>query len=386
MLRFLNAGESHGPALTAIVEGMPAGVPVTEEYINNHLARRQMGYGRGGRMKIERDEVRFTAGVRGGLTLGSPVCMVIENKDFTNWESTMSPGLKADLEERVVTKPRPGHADLSGAIKYCHKDIRNILERASARETASRVAVGTLARRFLEMFEIKVFSHVIQIGSARVRKFPPSPTELAAKAEDSELLCCCAETEEAMKREIDCAKDAGDSLGGIFEVIVTDLPVGLGSYVQWDRKLDGRLAQAIMSIQAIKGVEVGLGFGVAALPGSMVHDELFYDENQGFYRNTNRAGGIEGGISNGEPLVIRAAMKPIPTLYKPLRSVDLLSKKEFSASIERSDTCAVTAAAVVAEAVISFELACAMLEKFGGDSLAEIRRNYDAYMAYMRQV
>lgn len=384
MLRFLNAGESHGPALTAIVEGMPAGVPVTEEYINTQLARRQMGYGRGGRMKIERDQVEFTAGVRGGFTLGTPICLVIRNRDYANWEKTMTPSPSADLDERVVTRPRPGHADLAGAIKYNHADIRNVLERASARETATRVAVGALGRRLLEMFGIQIFGHVVQIGSVRA-VIPPSYEEVRRLAAASELFCADPEAEQAMKTEIDASKEAGDSLGGIFEVVVTNLPVGLGSFVQWDRKLDGRLAQAVMSIQAVKGVEIGMGFRAATLPGSQVHDEIFYGSG-GFYRFTNRAGGLEGGITNGEPLVIRAAMKPIPTLYKPLKSVDLATKEPFAASVERSDTCAVPAAAVVAEAAVAFELARAMIEKFGGDSLAEMQRNYEAYVAYVRQV
>ncbi|ADG82591.1 chorismate synthase [Thermincola potens] len=384
MLRFLNAGESHGPALTAIVEGMPAGVPVTEEYINTQLARRQMGYGRGGRMKIERDQVEFTAGVRGGFTLGTPICLVIRNRDYANWEKTMTPSPSADLDERVVTRPRPGHADLAGAIKYNHADIRNVLERASARETATRVAVGALGRRLLEMFGIQIFGHVVQIGSVRA-VIPPSYEEVRRLAAASELFCADPEAEQAMKTEIDASKEAGDSLGGIFEVVVTNLPVGLGSFVQWDRKLDGRLAQAVMSIQAVKGVEIGMGFRAATLPGSQVHDEIFYGSG-GFYRCTNRAGGLEGGITNGEPLVIRAAMKPIPTLYKPLKSVDLATKEPFAASVERSDTCAVPAAAVVAEAAVAFELARAMIEKFGGDSLAEMQRNYEAYVAYVRQV
>ncbi len=385
MLRFLNSGESHGPALTAIVEGMPAGVPVTEEYINEQLSRRQSGYGRGGRMAIERDQVKFTGGVRGGYTMGTPICMVVENKDFTNWESVMSPGTGASLEERVVTRPRPGHADLAGAIKYNHFDIRNVLERASARETTTRVAVGTLARRLLDMFGIKIFSHVVQIGDVKAENTSNNYEELAQRAAASEVMCANADQEAAMKAAIDKAKADGDSLGGTFEVVITNLPVGLGSYAQWDRKLDGRLAQAVMSIQAIKGVEIGGGFKAAELPGSQVHDEIFHG-SEGFYRKTNRAGGIEGGITNGEALILRAAMKPIPTLYRPLKSVDLASKEEFAASIERSDTCAVPAAAVVAEAAVAFEIAVTMVEKFGGDSLEEMKRNYSAYQAYVRQV
>lgn len=398
MLRFLTAGESHGPALTAMVEGLPAGLPLTAEYINNQLARRQTGYGRGGRMLIEKDRVNITSGVRGGLTLGSPVTMMIENRDWANWEEVMSPEPGARLDERVVTKPRPGHADLPGAVKYNHADVRNILERASARETAARVAVGAVGRRMLEEFGVRVFAHVVRIGSVSIGRRDHdisaagaaddiSPLfELADRAAVSELLCAFPEAETAMKAEIDRAKAAGDSLGGVFEVVVTGLPVGLGSHVQWDRKLDGRLAQAVMSIQAVKGVEIGFGFSAAAVPGSQVHDELYYSADKGFHRQTNRAGGLEGGITNGEPLVLRAAMKPIPTLYTPLRSVDLKTKEPFTASVERSDICAVPAAAVVAEAAVALALADAMTEKFGGDSLAEMQRNYTGYLNYMRQV
>lgn len=392
MLRYLTAGESHGPALTSIVEGLPAGLPLTAEYINIQLARRQTGYGRGGRMLIEKDKVRITSGVRGGITLGSPVTLVIENRDWANWEEVMSPEPGARLDERVVTKPRPGHADLAGALKYNHNDVRNILERASARETAARVAVGTVGRRLMEEIGVRVFAHVVQIGSVAVTDCNFSDeagfalAQMADRAAASELLCAYSEAEAAMKAEIDLAKAAGDSLGGVFEVVVTGLPAGLGSHVHWDRKLDGRLAQALMSIQAIKGVEIGLGFGAAAVPGSKVHDELFYSGDNGFFRQTNRAGGLEGGITNGEPLVLRAAMKPIPTLYTPLQSVDLLTKESFTASVERSDICAVPAAAVVAEAAAAFVLADALTEKFGGDSLAEIKRNYAGYLDYIRQV
>lgn len=392
MLRFLTAGESHGPALTAIVEGLPAGLLLTAEYINGQLARRQTGYGRGGRMLIEKDKAKITSGIRGGVTLGSPITLVIENRDWANWEEVMSPEPGARLDERVGTKPRPGHADLAGALKYNHNDVRNILERASARETAARVAVGTVGRRMLEEIGVQVFGHVVRIGSvaAADRDIPCGAditlAELVERAAASELLCAFPETETAMKAEIDRAKAAGDSLGGVFEVVVTGLPAGLGSHVQWNRKLDGLLAQAVMSIQAIKGVEIGLGFAAAATPGSRVHDEIFYSAEKGFYRQTNRAGGLEGGMTNGEPLVLRAAMKPIPTLYTPLQSVDILSKEMFSASVERSDICAVPAAAVVAEAAVAFVLADALAEKFGGDSLAEMKRNYAGYLDYIRQV
>ncbi len=386
MLRYLTAGESHGKALTALVEGLPAGVPLTEEYINIQLARRQGGYGRGGRMKIEKDSVSITAGVRGGLTTGGPVSLVIENRDWANWSEVMSPGADARTDERVVTKPRPGHADLSGALKYGHTDIRNILERASARETAARVAAGTAGRALVEQFGIRIFGHVTAIGSIEITEIPGDAGEISQRAARSELLCADPEAEARIKQEIDRCREEGDSLGGIFEIIVSGLPPGLGSHVQYDRRLDGRLAQAVMSIQAIKGVEFGIGFQAGRLRGSQVHDELFHSPSGGFYRNTNRAGGLEGGITNGEPLVLRAVMKPIPTLYKPLRSVDMHSKETYEASIERSDVCAVPAAVVVGEAVVGFEIARAVAEKFGGDSLAEMKRNYDSYVEYVKQV
>lgn len=386
MLRYITAGESHGPSLTAIVEGLPAGIPLTSQYINTQLARRQGGYGRGGRMQIEKDTVQFTAGVRGGFTTGAPVCLVVANRDWANWSETMSPGPDAALNDRVVTKPRPGHADLAGAIKYNHQDVRNILERASARETAIRVASATTGRALCEQFGIKVIAHVVRIGKVGVEPSQLPPEEIQEKAVQSELMCADSKAEALMKQEIDKAKQEGDSLGGIFEIVVTGLPIGLGSHAQYDRKLDGRLAQAVMSIQAIKGVEMGIGFKAGELPGSEVHDELFYAPGRGFFRETNRAGGLEGGITNGEPLVMRAVMKPIPTLYKPLKSVDFLTKDPYEASIERSDVCAVPAAAVVGEAVVAFEIARALVEKFGGDSLMEMKRNYDSYMEYVKQV
>ncbi|MBM7854057.1 chorismate synthase [Desulfohalotomaculum tongense] len=385
-MRFLTAGESHGPALTAIVEGLPAGLPLTEEYVNQHLARRQGGYGRGGRMKIEKDRVRFLSGVRGGLTLGSPVTMLIENKDYANWSDIMSPAPGADVSKRVVTRPRPGHADLTGAIKYRHRDIRNVLERASARETAARVAVGSAARLLLEELGIKIIGFVKQIGSVAVEEKEYSFTELRDSLSRSQLLCPDPGAERRMIEEIDRCRQQGDSLGGIFEIHAYNLPVGLGSYVHYDRKLDGRLAGALMSIQAIKGVEIGAGFRAAAMPGSEVHDEIFYHPHEGFYRQTNGAGGIEGGMTNGRAVVVRAAMKPIPTLYKPLRSVDLHTKEPFEASVERSDVCAVPAAAVVGEAVVAWELAAAVLEKFPGDNLQELVNAVQQHRQYVRQV
>ncbi len=370
MLRYLTAGESHGPALTAIVEGMPAGLELTAEYINRQLARRQQGYGRGGRMQIETDKVEFLAGIRGGKTLGSPISLQIKNRDWSNWSAIMAAG-EADLESRRVSVPRPGHGDLAGHIKYGHQDLRNILERASARETAARVAACTVGRRLIEYYGMEITSHVIQIGSVRAESYELE--YIREQAPKSSLLCADATAEAAMIKEIDQAKEKGDSLGGIFEVIVSNIPVGIGSHVHWDRKLDGRIAGALMSIQAIKGVEIGLGFAAAGLPGSRVHDEIFSDQT-GFRRGSNNAGGIEAGMSNGQNIVVRVAMKPIATLYQPLRSVNLESGLEAQASIERSDICAVPAAAVVGEAVVAFELAAAFLEKFSGDSIAEIDR------------
>lgn len=384
MIRFVTAGESHGPALTAVVENLPSGIPVSEEYINRQLKRRQAGYGRGGRMKIESDRVRFLSGVRGGITLGSPVAMLIENKDWANWSEIMDPGPAALTGERVVTRPRPGHADLPGAIKYGHRDIRNVLERASARETAARVAAGSLARRLLEELGVCIVGIVVRIGPVAADVPDLSPADLAGLVERSPVGCAVPETGEAMKVEIDRARKDGDSLGGVFEIRVCGLPPGIGSYASWDRKLDGRLAGAIMSIQAIKGVEVGLGFAAAQIPGSGVHDEIYHREGLGFYRQTNRAGGIEGGMSNGSPVVVRAAMKPIPTLYKPLKSVDIDSKEAFEASVERSDVCAVPAARVVGEAVAAWEIAGACLEKFGGDSLEEIKERWHSYLERVR--
>lgn len=393
MLRYLTAGESHGSMLTAIVEGMPAGLAITAGCIDAELKRRQGGYGRGGRMKIESDRVEISSGVRHGLTLGSPVSLLIKNLDWENWSLVMSPAEQLALSDgREVARPRPGHADLTGGLKYGHADLRNVLERSSARETAARVAAGTLGRRLIEEFGIRVMSWVVNIGGEACSP-KGDPEALFRRAEASAVRCPVRQASSRMMKRIDAAKKAGDSLGGIFEVVVTGVPPGLGSHVHWDRKLDGRLAGALMSVQAIKGVEVGVGFKAGAAPGSKVHDEIFYcsggkDRHRGpywpacprFYRKTNNAGGIEGGMSNGEPIVLRAVMKPIPTLYKPLRSVDISTKKPFKASVERSDVCAAPAAAVVAEAVVAFEVAGAFLEKFGGDSVRETGRNYRGYL------
>ncbi len=391
MIRYLTAGESHGPQLTAVVEGLPAGLGVAEEAINIDLARRQCGYGRGGRMKIEKDTVEILSGVRWGKTLGSPVTLAIANRDWPNWQEKMSAEERYRDDTIAVTRARPGHADLAGAMKYDHRDVRNILERSSARETAIRVAVGAMAKALLAHFDIAVYGFVIELGGISAERPDLSLEELKELTDHSELFTYDKVAETEMKRLIDQMKDAGDTVGGVVEVNVHGVPVGLGSHVQWDRKLDARLAMAVMSIQAFKGVEIGLGFEAARSPGSKVHDEIFFDAGRvgdrattGFYRETNNAGGIEGGISNGENLVIRAAMKPIPTLYTPLRSVDIVSKEPFEATVERSDVCAVPAAAVVAEAVVAIEVANAFLEKFGGDSIAEVERNYQSYLGYLR--
>ncbi len=397
MLRYLSSGESHGPVVTAIMEGMPSGLAVGAKAIDAELARRQSGYGRGDRMRIESDCVKLLSGIRNGRTLGSPITLAVENRDWENWKEVMAPGLLTrGAGEGVVTRPRPGHADLTGGLKYAHRDLRNILERSSARETAARVAVGAVARSFLSDVGIDVYSWVIEIGGVKYNASGASnAAALFTKAEASLVRCPDRAVSTRMKSRIKKAKEAGDSLGGVFSVVVKGVPPGLGSHVQWDRKLDAKLSMALMSIQAIKGVEVGIGFGAGAVPGSKVHDEIFYKasragagafwpQKKGFYRKTNNAGGIEGGMSNGELIALRAVMKPIPTLYKPLRSVDIDTKKSFRASVERSDTCAVPAAAVVAEAVVAFEIASAFLDKFGGDSMREIKRNYKGYLKQVK--
>lgn len=403
MLRFKTAGESHGKGLVAIVDGLPAGIEVDIEHINDKLARRQGGYGRGGRMKIEKDRVEIFSGVRAGKTMGSPVALLIHNRDWVNWQEVMAVEAKesggqagevnilADerLEkiEKRVTRPRPGHADLAAALKYNTDDIRNILERASARETAARVAVGGLTDCLLRYFEIDIVSHVIQLGSISAPlEGKVSFAELKERVYASPLHCYDREKEEEMMKYIDEIRKAGDTLGGIVEIRTSPLPVGLGSHTQWDRKLDGKIAQAMMSIPAVKGVEIGPAFENSTRPGSEVHDEIFYTKERGYYRKTNRAGGLEGGTSNGQPLIVRIAMKPIPTLYRPLQSVDMKTKEPFEASIERSDVTAVPAAGVVAEAMLSFVLAQALLEKFGGDSIEEMLGNYKAYLDRIRKM
>lgn len=386
MLRYLTAGESHGPQLTTIIEGLPSGLKISTANINRDLARRQQGYGRGGRMQIETDTALVLSGVRWGETLGSPVTLAIINRDWENWKEKMSPDAGYRDDSIRVTRPRPGHADLAGAMKYNQRDVRNILERSSARETAVRVAVGSLAKELLRQFGIEICGFVVALGQIKVKRNDLPVQELAAIAAASELFTFDPVADVAMKQHIDTMKQAGDSVGGVVEVVATGVPPGLGSHVQWDRKLDARLAMALMSIQAIKGVEVGAGFATATVPGSSVHDEIHYNVKDGrYYRRTNSAGGIEGGMSNGADIVLRAAMKPIPTLYQPLPTVDLDTREQVAATVERSDVCAVPAASVVAEAVVAIEIAAAFLDKFGGDSIAEIERNYRGYMQYLKE-
>ncbi len=376
----MTGGESHGPAVTAMVEGIPAGMPLLAADVDGDLERRQRGYGRGGRMKIETDRVEFLGGVRGGETLGGPIVLRIENRDHANWQGRMG-AAPFEVAPEMLTRPRPGHADLAGGLKYDRKDLRDILERASARETAGRVAVGGVCRKLLAQFGVEVFAHVVSIGSvdATVPELPWR--ELRERARASDVGCTDDVAAVKMRQAILETAHAGDTLGGIFEVVALGVPPGLGSHVQWDRKLDGRIGQALMSIHAIKGVEVGLGFGAARVRGSSVHDAIDYDTTgHSFTRPTNRAGGLEGGITNGMPIVCRAAMKPIATLKRALPSVDVHTKDRFDAAHERSDVCAVPAASVVGEAMLAITLADALLEKFGADSLTELRRNVSGYL------
>ena len=393
-LRFTTAGESHGKALVATVEGLPAGLAVTAEWVDHELARRMQGYGRGARMKIERDRIEWLSGLRAGETLGSPVAMLIPNRDWANWEDVMAyesadgPG---ELRRRRVTRPRPGHADLAGVLKYDRVDARDILERASARETTARVAAGALAKRLLAEFGVEIGSHVISLGGVLAQRVElPVPLNEASDRSEVRVLDPAAESE--IIRRIDAAKKAGDTLGGEVEVVARGVVVGLGSHVSWDRKLDGRLAGMLMSIPAVKGVEIGMGFEAARRPGSEVHDPIGGEAGKrgsgegrdlrgGFRRSSNNAGGLEGGITTGEPVVVKVAMKPIATLMSPLATVDLSTGAPAKAVSERSDVTAVPAMGVIAEAVVALVLADAMLEKFGGDSLAEMRRNYDGYVA-----
>ncbi|MBA3965812.1 MAG: chorismate synthase [Nitrospirales bacterium] len=384
MLRYLNAGESHGRGLMAVVEGVPSGLPVTAEEINADLIRRQGGYGRGGRMRIEKDRIEFICGVRKGKTLGNPLGLLIWNKDWENWKDIMASEPGPPSTERVVTRPRPGHADLVGAIKYGHRDIRNVLEKASARETAIRVAIGGVAKSLLAQFDIRVVSYTMDIGGVAAPS-PNDPLMAYEHAEQSDVRCHDPETAKKMIEQIRAAKHKGDSLGGIFEVVVTNVPIGLGTYAQWDRRLSARLAFAAMSIQAMKGVEIGMGFESARRFGSEVHDDIYFDKATGqFIRKSNNAGGLEGGITNGQPIVLRVAMKPIATLYTPKDSVDIETKEPFEATVERSDICTVPAAGVVGEAVIAYEMANALIEKFGGDTLDEMKKSFEAYQEYVR--
>ena len=375
MLRYFTAGETHGKCLTVIIEGMPSGVKISLDKINAELARRQEGYGRGGRMKIEKDTAEILSGVRGGYTLGSPIAIKIENRDWQNWESIM--GTEECTDEKSVIFPRPGHADLTGGMKYNHRDMRNVLERASARETAARVAAGALVRQALEPFGIEFMSHVKRIGEIEDSADINAPDFFERVNASPGGFGDENDGKKAMEY-IDKIKADGESVGGVVETIVKGLPAGLGSYVHYDRKLDASIAFGVMSVQAIKGVEIGMGFGVSETEGSKVHDEIVYDET--YHRLTNNAGGIEGGMTNGEDVIVRAAMKPIPTLYNPLRTVNIEDKSEHKATVERSDVCAVPACAVVVEAAVAFEITKAFLDKFSGDCMEDVRAYYDAYM------
>lgn len=379
--RFTTAGESHGKALAAIVEGLPSGLEINFDELNHELWRRQQGYGRGGRQKIESDKVEILSGIRHGKTLGSPIALVIENKDFVHWQEIMSSEvITAETKNpRIVKRPRPGHADLAGGQKFQTRDLRDVLERASARETAARVACGALAKQLLKAFGIEVRSHITQLGGIPEKAIEADWEQIKAVPEDSPLGCADETVQADMMKLIDQAKEDGDTLGGIFEVVVRGLPIGLGSHTSWAEKLDGRLAQAIVSIQAVKAAEIGEGVANANRPGSQVHDEIAYKDGH-YYRTSNRAGGLEGGITNGEELRVRGYMKPISTLKKPLKSVDIDTKEESLAAFERSDVTAVTAAGVIGESMTAIVLANAMREKFGGDSLEEMKRNFDTYL------
>ncbi|QNK55362.1 chorismate synthase [Paenibacillus sp. PAMC21692] len=380
-LRYLTAGETHGPQLTAIIEGLPSNLKLDFEELNFQLQRRQKGHGRGRRMQIEKDTAEIVGGVRHGKTTGAPVALVVQNNDWKHWTKVMNiePIEGSDEEKRRVHRPRPGHADLNGGLKYNLKDLRNVLERSSARETAARVGVGAIARQLLAEFGIKVAGQVIRIGEIEAPANNLPIDELIKLTEESSVRVVDKDTEDKMTAYIDQIKAEGDSIGGIVECIIEGVPIGLGSHVQWDRKLDGRIAGAVMSINAFKGCEIGIGFEAAKLRGSQVHDEIMYEADKGYHRATNRLGGFEGGMTNGEQIVVRGVMKPIPTLYKPLRSVDIDTKEPFTAQVERSDSCAVPAASVVMEHVVAWEVAKAFLEKFGGDSIEEIRANLKSY-------
>jgi len=382
MLRFLDAGESHGKCLLGIIEGFPAGLSLNEKNINLDLKRRQGGYGRGERMKIEQDRVEMLSGLVEGETIGSPLSLMIKNKDWENWQDKKYPSL---------TIPRPGHADFAGAIKYGFEDVRNVLERASARQTAMRVAIGSVAQQFLKEFNLNIYSYVLRIGQVKARRITSFSPEIKAEINKSPVYCIDGIASIGMCREIDRAREKGDTLGGVFEVVITGVPIGLGSYVEWDRRLDARLASALMSIPGVKAVEIGEGVEASKKKGSTVHDEIFTQEEQRknssrYYRKTNRAGGIEGGVTNGEEVVIRAYLKPIPTLINPLRSIDFATKKETKAIYQRSDICVIPAASVVGEAVAAWEIATAFLDKFTGDSLLEIKENYKKYGEKLQEI
>lgn len=383
-IRLLTAGESHGKGLSAILEGFPAHLPISTQDINNELVRRQAGYGRGGRMLIEKDQVEILSGVRAGFTIGSPITLFVKNWDYDNWEKIMTPKAFKIHAKNFLKRPRPGHADLPGGLKYDHRDLRNVLERASARETTIRVAAGAVAKKLLKQFGMLVQSHVVQLGSAFVRKKVIQYSKLNQMADLSLVRMIEKQAEKEAVRMIDEAKAKGDTLGGVFEIFITGVPPGLGSHVQWDRKLDARLAYALVSMQAVKGVEFGSGFKNSVRWGSQVQDEIAYRRGKGFYRLTNHAGGIEGGISNGEPIVVRVAKKPISTLRLPLRSVDIETKKTIKAAYERSDVCALPAASVIGEAICAWVIADAFMEKMGGDFLEEIRQHYRFYVQHLK--
>src|ERR1041385_6952351 len=388
MFRFTTAGESHGRALVAIVEGLPAGLPINLDQINRELWRRQQGYGRGARMKIEQDRIEILSGVRHGLTLGSPLALMIENKDWANWNQIMAaePNELGPEKSRQVKRPRPGHADLAGGLKYDARDLRNVLERASARETAARVACGALSKQLLAVFGIQIVSHVIQLGGIPAKPLELTFNQISSIPDDSPLNCADADVQQEMINLIDQTKADGDTLGGIFEVVARGVVPGLGAHTSWDQKLDGRLAQAIMSIHAVKAVAIGAGIEASSLPGSQVHDEISYSEaTKEFTRATNRAGGLEGGVTNGEEIRVRGFLKPISTLRRALRSVDIDTKQEEKAAFERSDITVVPAAGVIGEAMVALTLAASMREKFGGDSLAEMKRNFEGYREQLRR-
>lgn len=387
MIRYLTAGESHGPGLTCIVEGLPANVEIDLKRVNHELYRRQQGYGRGRRMQIEKDQVEILSGIRFNKTLGSPVSMLLRNNDWKNWTEIMA--IEQGSAKKQVTKPRPGHADLAGAMKYDFDDMRNVLERSSARETAMRVAAGALAKEFLYGFNIQIVSHVIELGPVKADRNAIlkhlKKEDVNVLADASPVRCLDKKAEQEIIAFIDKTKNEGDTAGGVIEVIIRNVPPGLGSYVHWDRKLDAQLAHALISIQAVKGVEVGMGFDVARTPGSAVHDEILYEDNH-FKRKTNNAGGIEGGMSTGDDIVLKLAMKPIPTLMKPLFSVDIKTKEAFRAHIERSDVTAVPACSVIAEAVVAPVIANAFMEKFGGDCAEDIRKSFEFYMERVQNI